>query len=76
MVTTAQMNKLIGVQTQLLGLMEKLSPVLSKASEEMEKVGDSAKKTTKDLEETQTFLGRFIDGFLRKTTSGKYAMKV
>lgn len=70
MVTTAQMNKLMGVQTQLLEVMKKLSPVLSTVAEEMENVGDSAKKTTKDLEETQTFLGKFIDGFLRKTTGG------
>lgn len=71
MATTHQkLNDLMLIQEKMLGIMKQLSPVLSTISEEMNKVGDSAKKTTEDLEKTQTFLGKFIDGFLRKQTGG------
>ena len=71
MATTHQkLNDLMLIQEKMLGIMKQLSPVLSTISEEMDKVGDSAKKTTDDLEKTQTFLGKFIDGFLRKQTGG------
>ena len=71
MVTTAQMNKLIGVQKEMLKIMQTTKPVVEATTKAMDSLGESMDDVAKKSKDTKTFLGKIIgdskSGFLRKT---------
>tara|TARA_R110002012_G_scaffold33256_4_gene97598 strand:- start:335 stop:1849 length:1515 start_codon:yes stop_codon:yes gene_type:complete len=74
MVTTAQMNKLLNVQNQLLRVMKDLTPVIEAQANAMDDLGESSKKAEKDIERVESGLGKFINNTIRAQKGFKGGM--
>jgi len=63
-----QMSHLLGIQMEVLKTMKATKPVVEATTKAMDNLGESTKEVGKEIEETQTKLGKFIETKLRATS--------
>ena len=74
MVTTAQMNRLLNVQQEMLRVMKATKPVVEATTKAMDDLGESSKKAEKDIERVESGLGKFINNTIRAQKGFKGGM--
>lgn len=62
------MSRMLVVQKEILKVMQTTKPVVEATTKAMDSLGDSMKDVEEQGKKTESFLGKFINGFLRKTT--------
>ena len=62
------MSRMLVVQKEILKVMQTTKPVVEATTKAMDSLGESMKDVEEQGGKTESFLGKFIDGFLRKTT--------